>query len=142
MIKVSVWYLKNIEIFNHLFITLKNLFFHFNAHYLILNYNILDHSKEIWIISDARRKTDIAWFKSNFNNVKLIRIIADECTRKERGWNFIHGIHNGYYYYNQLNVKKINLKVPYVKSVRECTRIWDWPDKNQFEIPLSIIKYY
>lgn len=42
-------------------------------------------------MSDARRKTDIKWFKSNFSNVKLIRIIADECTRKERGWNFIPG---------------------------------------------------
>lgn len=55
-------------------------------------YYFLDHSKEIWIVSDARRKTDVAWFKSNFDNVKLIRIIADECTRIERGWNFIQGI--------------------------------------------------
>jgi len=43
-------------------------------------------------VSDARRKTDIEWFKSSFDNLKLIRITADECTRKERGWNFIHGI--------------------------------------------------
>jgi len=43
-------------------------------------------------VSDARRKTDIAWFKSNYNNLKLIRITADECIRKERGWNFIQGI--------------------------------------------------
>ncbi|VVC30188.1 Higher eukaryotic phosphomevalonate kinase [Cinara cedri] len=49
-------------------------------------------SKEIWIVSDARRKTDIAWFKANYNNVKLIRITADECTRKERGWTFIQGV--------------------------------------------------
>jgi len=42
-------------------------------------------------VSDARRKTDIAWFKSNYDNLKLIRITADECTRKERGWNFIQG---------------------------------------------------
>jgi len=55
-------------------------------------YIILDHSKDIWIVSDARRKTDIAWFKSNYDNLKLIRITADECTRKERGWNFIQGI--------------------------------------------------
>jgi len=42
-------------------------------------------------VSDARRKTDIAWFKLNYDNLKLIRITADECTRKERGWNFIQG---------------------------------------------------
>lgn len=54
-------------------------------------YIILDHSKDIWIVSDARRKTDIAWFKSNYDNLKLIRITADECTRKERGYNFIQG---------------------------------------------------
>lgn len=53
-----------------------------------------NYSKKIWIVSDARRKTDIEWFKSNFDNLKLIRITADECTRKERGWNFIHGVDN------------------------------------------------
>lgn len=51
----------------------------------------IEHSKKIWIVSDARRKTDISWFQSSFSNVKLIRIIADECTRKERGWEFIKG---------------------------------------------------
>lgn len=66
----------------------NNVFFFFS----IRNNIILDHSKDIWIISDARRKTDIVWFKSNFSNVKLIRITADECTRKERGWSFIEGI--------------------------------------------------
>jgi len=44
-------------------------------------------------VSDARRKTDIEWFKSSFDNLKLIRITADDSTRKERGWNFIHGIY-------------------------------------------------
>lgn len=59
---------------------------------LIQFYIILGYSKDIWIVSDARRKTDILWFKSNFINVKCIRITADECTRKERGWNFLLGI--------------------------------------------------
>ncbi|XP_050420259.1 phosphomevalonate kinase [Adelges cooleyi] len=51
-----------------------------------------NHTKDIWVISDARRKTDIAWFKSNFSNVKTIRIEAKECTRKKRGWNYSLGV--------------------------------------------------
>lgn len=54
----------------------------------------LGKSKEIWIVSDTRRKTDIAWFKTHFDNVKLIRINADESSRKEREWSFVQGIHN------------------------------------------------
>lgn len=69
----------------------KQLYFIFG---FIKFYIILEYLKDIWIVSDARRKTDILWFKSNFDNVKCIRITADECTRKERGWNFLLGISN------------------------------------------------
>lgn len=53
-------------------------------------YNLV-YLKDVWIISDARRKTDIDWFKSNFKNVKTVRINATECTRKSRGWKYIQG---------------------------------------------------
>ncbi|KAJ8686808.1 hypothetical protein QAD02_022602 [Eretmocerus hayati] len=51
------------------------------------------HKKSIWIISDARRKTDIRWFKENYENkCRTIRISTSEDTRKKRGWIFTKGI--------------------------------------------------
>lgn len=50
-------------------------------------------SKPIWIVSDVRRKTDIAWFKENYGDVvKTVRVHADEKTRVERGWVFTTGV--------------------------------------------------
>ncbi|CAH1404161.1 unnamed protein product [Nezara viridula] len=48
----------------------------------------------VWIVSDARRKTDIKWFKENYNNeiIKLYRIVCDDGIRKQRGWEFTEGI--------------------------------------------------
>ncbi|CAG4965661.1 unnamed protein product [Parnassius apollo] len=47
----------------------------------------------VWIVSDIRRKTDIKWFKENYGPLlKTIRIIADEETRKERGFDFQAGV--------------------------------------------------
>nr|XP_024218718.1 phosphomevalonate kinase isoform X1 [Halyomorpha halys] len=48
----------------------------------------------VWIVSDARRKTDIKWFKENYNNeiIKLYRIVCDDSIRKQRGWVFAKGI--------------------------------------------------
>lgn len=48
--------------------------------------------KPIWIVSDARRKTDIAWFYKNYNEVKTVRICADVEVRKSRGWIFTNGV--------------------------------------------------
>jgi len=67
-------------------------------------------------VSDARRKTDIAWFKSKFNDLKLIRITADEFTRKERGWNFIQGT------YIELDLKK-NLQSIFFNSLKFSSKI-------------------
>ncbi|XP_066157196.1 phosphomevalonate kinase isoform X2 [Euwallacea fornicatus] len=44
--------------------------------------------KDIWIVSDIRRKTDIKWFKDNWSSIKTIRIYADLEVRKARGWIF------------------------------------------------------
>ncbi|XP_014254298.1 phosphomevalonate kinase [Cimex lectularius] len=49
-------------------------------------------TKPIWIVSDIRRKTDIRWFKENYNVVKTVRVICDEDVRKQRGWEFSEGI--------------------------------------------------
>ncbi|KAK7871846.1 hypothetical protein R5R35_006440 [Gryllus longicercus] len=48
--------------------------------------------KSVWIVSDARRKTDIKWFHENYKNVKNIRIFTSDDVRKQRGWTFTEGI--------------------------------------------------
>ena len=49
--------------------------------------------KPVWIISDARRKTDIAYFKDKFcNRTKLVRMKAAEEVRQQRGYAFTVGI--------------------------------------------------
>ncbi|XP_033208328.1 probable phosphomevalonate kinase [Belonocnema kinseyi] len=54
-------------------------------------YNAED--KPIWIVSDARRKTDIQWFLDNFGEIcKTVRISSSETVRRKRGWNFTQGI--------------------------------------------------
>ncbi|CAH0399511.1 unnamed protein product [Chilo suppressalis] len=51
--------------------------------------------KPTWIVSDIRRKTDICWFKETYKDlVKTIRIVADEETRKSRGFQYKDGIDN------------------------------------------------
>ncbi|XP_051174706.1 probable phosphomevalonate kinase [Leptopilina boulardi] len=49
--------------------------------------------KPIWILSDARRKTDIKWFLENYGKIcKSIRISSSEAVRIKRGWTFTPGI--------------------------------------------------
>jgi len=51
--------------------------------------------KEVWVVSDVRRKTDIAWFKAMYgNSVKTVRMTADEETRVGRGFVFTDGVDN------------------------------------------------
>ncbi|XP_068622614.1 phosphomevalonate kinase [Battus philenor] len=53
--------------------------------------NVAD--KPVWIVSDIRRKTDIRWFRETYGDLlKLIRITADEETRKNRGFIFQSGV--------------------------------------------------
>lgn len=49
-------------------------------------------TKEIVIVSDIRRKTDIEFFRSQRYNIKTIRINASENVRKNRGWIFQSGV--------------------------------------------------
>jgi phosphomevalonate kinase len=46
-----------------------------------------------WIISDARRSTDVQYFKQQYGDkVKTVRIVASEKIRTERGFAFSSGI--------------------------------------------------
>ena len=48
--------------------------------------------KPIWLISDARRKTDIAYFIKHYGDrVKNVRVEAMEDVRRARGWVFTKG---------------------------------------------------
>ncbi|XP_058807190.1 phosphomevalonate kinase [Phymastichus coffea] len=50
-------------------------------------------SKPIWIISDARRKTDLKWFKENYGDLcKTVRISSNESVKKRRGWIYTKGV--------------------------------------------------
>ncbi|XP_058813503.1 phosphomevalonate kinase [Topomyia yanbarensis] len=50
-------------------------------------------NREICIVSDVRRKSDIRYFKEVFGSkVKTVRIEANEQTRLERGWLFQKGV--------------------------------------------------
>lgn len=48
--------------------------------------------KPVWIISDARRKSDVHYFKENYDKVVHVRINASEEVRKSRGWIFTAGV--------------------------------------------------
>lgn len=48
-------------------------------------------TKRVWIISDARRKTDLDYFSTRFKIIH-VRVAANEETRMARGWNFMTGI--------------------------------------------------
>lgn len=48
--------------------------------------------RDIWIVSDARRHSDIRFFKDNFGNiVQVVRIVAQDDVRQSRGWSFVKG---------------------------------------------------
>lgn len=62
---------------------------------LPLNGIISAADRPIWIVSDVRRKTDLRWFKETYKDlIKTIRIVADEETRKSRGFQYQDGIDN------------------------------------------------
>lgn len=50
-------------------------------------------TKPIWIVTDARRPTDIQYFQTHFPGKSLIiRIFSSDKARCERGWNFKKGV--------------------------------------------------
>ncbi|XP_078350525.1 phosphomevalonate kinase-like [Oculina patagonica] len=48
--------------------------------------------KPVWIVSDARRTSDVHYFKENYDQVVHVRISASEEVRKSRGWIFTPGV--------------------------------------------------
>ncbi|XP_041464008.1 phosphomevalonate kinase-like [Lytechinus variegatus] len=53
----------------------------------------VSHQHKVWLISDARRKTDVAYFKEMYSDrAKLVRVQADESVRASRGYVFKKGV--------------------------------------------------
>lgn len=47
----------------------------------------------LWIVTDARRKTDLEFFRANYSEqMKCVRVVADEQVRIARGWKFTKGL--------------------------------------------------
>ncbi|XP_006013817.1 phosphomevalonate kinase [Latimeria chalumnae] len=54
---------------------------------------VQDATQPVWIISDARRRSDVEWFQTHYGDVtQTVRVCASDETRKERGWTFTAGI--------------------------------------------------
>jgi len=57
-----------------------------------------ENAKPIWLLNDARRPTDLAYFTDSkeidlsATKVIKLRLVSNEETRKERGWIFTEGI--------------------------------------------------
>ncbi|KAJ8354702.1 hypothetical protein SKAU_G00222690 [Synaphobranchus kaupii] len=50
-------------------------------------------TQPIWIVSDARRLSDLQWFRTEYpSQTRCIRVEASEHTRHQRGWEFTPGI--------------------------------------------------
>ncbi|XP_054477829.1 phosphomevalonate kinase [Anoplopoma fimbria] len=47
----------------------------------------------VWVVSDARRLSDLQWFWSEFpRQTQIVRVQSSEKTRKQRGWSFSAGV--------------------------------------------------
>lgn len=47
--------------------------------------------KPVWLVCDARRPTDMDYFKSLYSCV-TVRVVASEDVRRERGWVWVEGV--------------------------------------------------
>ncbi|XP_068616412.1 phosphomevalonate kinase [Brachionichthys hirsutus] len=49
--------------------------------------------QRVWVVSDARRLSDLQWFWSEFpRQTRTVRVQSSEETRKQRGWSFTTGV--------------------------------------------------
>mgnify|MGYP001792416682 CR=1 FL=1 len=48
--------------------------------------------RKVWIVSDARRTSDLSYFQQNFKSTITVRIIATDEVRACRGWVFKEGV--------------------------------------------------
>ncbi|XP_028297961.1 phosphomevalonate kinase [Gouania willdenowi] len=52
-----------------------------------------DAAQPVWVVSDARRLSDLSWFRSQFpGQIQTVRVQSSEGTRKQRGWSFTQGV--------------------------------------------------
>ncbi|XP_041844521.1 phosphomevalonate kinase [Melanotaenia boesemani] len=52
-----------------------------------------DAQQPVWVVSDARRLSDLQWFVSEFpRQTRSVRVQCSEETRKQRGWSFTAGV--------------------------------------------------
>lgn len=50
-------------------------------------------SQLIWLVSDARRVSDVQWFREAYGPVmQTVRVVASEPSRQQRGWVFTPGV--------------------------------------------------
>ncbi|XP_057689213.1 phosphomevalonate kinase [Corythoichthys intestinalis] len=50
-------------------------------------------SRPVWVVSDARRMSDLRWFRSRFpGRTRCIRVESRQETRGRRGWSFTAGV--------------------------------------------------
>ncbi|XP_059836026.1 phosphomevalonate kinase isoform X1 [Hypanus sabinus] len=54
---------------------------------------VRDVKSPVWIISDARRHSDLEWFRTHYGSaVQAVRVVASLETRRQRGWTFTAGV--------------------------------------------------
>ncbi|XP_031614300.1 phosphomevalonate kinase isoform X1 [Oreochromis aureus] len=47
----------------------------------------------VWVVSDARRLSDLQWFQAEFpQQTQSVRVQSSENTRSQRGWSFTAGV--------------------------------------------------
>ncbi|MBN3309649.1 PMVK kinase, partial [Amia calva] len=52
-----------------------------------------DARQPVWLVSDARRRSDLEWFWNRFGErSRTVRVEASEDKRRERGWEFTAGV--------------------------------------------------
>ena len=54
----------------------------------------IENKFHVWIVTDARRRTDLEYFKASYSKtyVKTVRVLADERIRSQRNWFYTEGI--------------------------------------------------
>ncbi|KAK1149792.1 phosphomevalonate kinase [Acipenser oxyrinchus oxyrinchus] len=54
---------------------------------------VRDVPQPVWIVSDARRGSDVEWFRCRYQlQTRTVRVQASEESRRERGWVYTAGI--------------------------------------------------
>nr|ACO10932.1 Phosphomevalonate kinase [Caligus rogercresseyi] len=84
-----------------------------------------DDKKSIWIVSDCRRKTDVAFFECKYPKTLRVRVFASEETRIKRGLVFQKGIDDaesecGLDDLSPVDFQVLNDTVPDLEPLMEC----------------------